>query len=493
MNTIKNSFTKIKASDEFKDKLFKELQAVSLDKKYSINNNTNNAKVTNSSDYRGENQSHIKIYYKQYIAAAAIFCVLIGVIGSKLALMGVQKENDNSEMIAYEPQTEPATGNDHLTINNKEESINNEIAPKADGSSNNIDKATKNNLHDSEIVESSKSYAKGETQKNTTEESKTSSTTNNDNTSKSNGNSNKTAVNKDATLNNEEHIKRSTIQEDKNSSQNQKTTANKPEAIEDSPKLASSIQENANYIETSSVNSIYIPKYEIPETVTFAARRMVPLIIYKGNIYLHSTTTIDSKDVTILIGHKLGTTQNTIDEWSSQKNYSIELASNIGVTDVYSVNGYDDGFRIMTNYKSEDGTNTADFYECLNGITISNGNDILSKLNLKGNIAKASYQSYSDWNNGTNIYHQIVNLNLLDDLFNEIDKGIPYLAENIEDTLGDYRNDEEYKELSLDLKDGTKNITLTILKSGYVSYGNPKIYFKISSSFTKDLWDKLNF
>lgn len=490
MNTIKNSFSKIKASDEFKGKLLKELQATSLKQKYSGNDNINKTKILNTSNYKEEYLNHRKIHYKKYIATAAVFCVLIGMFSSKLALNEIPKENDNSEIIAYDPQTEPVTENDRLTINSNEE--NDKKSQAAASTYSNIDKATKSTVGNLEKVENSKSYAKGETIINTTEENKTTNNRDNIISNKPVAYSDKTTIKNDSTLKANESPKQDIIQDYKDSGSNLTTKANKPEALEDTTALTKSIQENVNSVETASVNSIYIPKYELSQSATYAARRMMPLIIYKGNIYLHSTVAIDSKDVNKLLGQKLGTTKNTIDEWNSEKNYSIELASNIGITDVYTVNGYDEEFRIMTNYKSENGTNTADLYECLNGITISSGNDILSKLNLKDNVARAKFQSYSDWNNGTNIYHPIDNINLLYDLFNEIEKGKPYVAENIEDTLEDYKNDSEYKELSLDLKDGTKNVTLTIFKNGYASYGYPKIYFKIDSNFTKELWDKLN-
>jgi hypothetical protein len=498
MNTIKNSFSKIKASDEFKDKLLKELQAASLQQKPYIDHNINKSKVLNASNYKEEHLKHKKTYQKQYIAAAAIFCVIIGIVGYKSALIGIQKENDNSEIIAYEPQTEPVTGNDSLAINSNEDN-NTSQESKAESSNKYINDRSKNTADDSEKAENFSSYVSSQTISNNSDENKISSNTNKDNISNTTniGNKQATAPNKpvtknDSTLKQEESLNKNILPEDNNSSSNLKLVANKPEALEDKPTLAKSTSENANSVETASVNSIYIPKYELPETATYAARRMIPLIIYKGNIYLHSNITIDSKDVNNLLGQKLGTTKNTLTEENIQKEPSTELASNIGVTDVYSVSGYEVDFRIMTNYKSEDGSNTADLYECINGITISKGSDILSKLNLKGNVAMAKFQSYSDWNNGTDNYHPIDNLNLLNSLLDEIDKGTPYLAENIEDSLGDYRNDSEYKELSLDLKDGTKNITLTILKSGYVSYGYPKIYFKINSNFTEELWQKLN-
>ena len=88
-------------------------------------------------------------------------------------------------------------------------------------------------------------------------------------------------------------------------------------------------------------------------------------------------------------------------------------------------------------------------------------------------------------------FYPINDSDLLNNLFNEINKATPYLPEDIEDSLGDYRNDDEYKEISFDLKDGSKNVTLTILKSGYVYYGYPGIYLKIDANFTEVLWDKL--
>ena len=146
----------------------------------------------------------------------------------------------------------------------------------------------------------------------------------------------------------------------------------------------------------------------------------------------------------------------------------------------------------MTNSKSENGTNFTDFYECLNGITIKKGDDILSKLKVQDNVITAKFQTYDDWNNGTGTFYTINNKDLLKNLLNEINLATPYLPENIETSLDDYRNKDGCKQISFDLKDGVKNVTFTIFKNGYVYYDSAKVYLKIDSNFAEGLWNSLN-
>lgn len=124
-----------------------------------------------------------------------------------------------------------------------------------------------------------------------------------------------------------------------------------------------------------------------------------------------SSTTIDPEDGKKLLGEKLGTTKGNIDEWSKQEEYSKEFASTVGIQDVYTVKGYDKDFRIMTYLENDDGTSYPQFYDCLNGITVKN-------------------------------------LDLLNKFFGEVNRSNPYLLEDIESTLGDYQNDEQYREFN---------------------------------------------
>ncbi|MBK3494261.1 hypothetical protein JFL43_05205 [Viridibacillus sp. YIM B01967] len=64
---------------------------------------------------------------------------------------------------------------------------------------------------------------------------------------------------------------------------------------------------------------------------------------------------IAKQKVKVLRGEKLVRTKGTIDEWSKQDDYATEFASSIGNSDVYSVRGYDESFRIMT-YSEEGGS-----------------------------------------------------------------------------------------------------------------------------------------
>jgi len=504
MNTIKNSFSKIKASDEFKEKLLKELQ------ENQANLNKSNAKTpskSNDLNSLASPKEHLvtkKIYYKQYVGAAATFFILIGIINFKSIIPGFEKVNNNSEVIAYTPQTDPATGKDQLT--GKFEKGNNNVDISSQSSETDIDsekrksdvisKNTENNPA-SKKIESAVPSVKSETTITKVENNIPPKTNENNSNSKIIKNTESLTVEIPVNKNDtdtklEAPLTRNAISKEKDTS-GLPNSDNIINPISEITALTSSnISKNANVKENASANSIYVPKIELPKASTFTTAKMMPLIIYKGNIYIHTSIKTSSGDVENLLGQKLGTTKNTINEWSSKTSYSNELASNIGIIDVYSVKGYDDNFRIMTNSKAEDGTNFNDFYECLNGITITKGEDILSKLKLQNNVVEAKFQNYDDWNNGTGTFYPINNTDLLNNLFNEINQANPYLPDNIETSLEDYRNEDGYKKISFDLKDGLKNVTFTIFKSGYIYYDSAQIYFKINPNFTEELWKNLN-
>jgi hypothetical protein len=235
--------------------------------------------------------------------------------------------------------------------------------------------------------------------------------------------------------------------------------------------------------------TINIPKIELPSGGVTA--KMMPLIVYNGKVYTMSPTTVDVENAKKLLGEKIGTTTGNITEWSKQDEYSKEFASTVGVQDVYTVKGYDKAFRIMTYQENPDGSVYPEFFDCLNGITIKNGSDVFGKLNIKENITNAKYRTFSDWNNGLEAVNEIKNLELLNKFFKEVDKASPYLLEEIESTLGDYQNDEQYREIIVNLKDGSK-VSFTLLKSGYVYYGYTMPYFKVDSKIIEQLWSVLN-
>ncbi|MET3193876.1 hypothetical protein [Bacillus sp. OAE603] len=231
-------------------------------------------------------------------------------------------------------------------------------------------------------------------------------------------------------------------------------------------------------------SGVTIPAIELPKSGETA--KMMPLFVYKGRIYTQSSTKIDPQHVTNLLGEKLGKTKVGLDEWSNQDEYAVEFASSIGEVDVYSVKGYQQEFRLMT-YDVSSGY--AEVYESLNGVTISSGSEIVEKLHLK-NIEKAKSRTYDDWNNSTEKYTEINDKALLHSFVNALNDSIPYLREDVEAKLGNFQNNEQYKELTISLTDGT-NVTLWAVKDGYISYGNA-LYFKIDQKILMNLWNQMN-
>ncbi|GGI15351.1 hypothetical protein [Gottfriedia solisilvae] len=241
--------------------------------------------------------------------------------------------------------------------------------------------------------------------------------------------------------------------------------------------------ENQNIVSSLDKNGVTIPAVELPKSGETA--KMMPLFVYKGRIYTQSSTKIDPSQVKNLLDEKLGKTRAGLDEWSNQDDYAVEFASSIGEVDVYSVKGYQQEFRLMT-YDLSSGY--AEVYESLNGVTISSGSEIVEKLHLM-NIAKAKSRTYDDWNNSTEKYTEINDKALLNSFVDALNDSIPYLREDVEAKLGNFQNNEQYKELTISLTDGT-NVTLWVVKDGYISYGNA-LYFKIDHEVLMNLWNQM--
>ncbi|HEX9026845.1 MAG TPA: hypothetical protein VF839_10350 [Clostridium sp.] len=450
MNKIKNSFSKIKASDEFKGKLAKELL-----------NGPKELKTTKTN-----------LYFRPSIAVATLL-ILIGIISFKLIINASKKGSANLDSMTY-ASNEDSQIND-TTIKEETQDINdnilttevqdilpsnnikNEISSVSEKSSNDNNFTNKKSVHEDVVSKITETVTPNVSDVLVA------------------------SANEKATLSNDVSNDKKNINSNNNVSDNIKTFASDNATSDKIRTFTSNV----------SINSVYIPKVQLPKSNALTTAKMMPLIVYKGNVYICTPIEIPSENAKSLLGRKLGTTKSNINEWSTQSDYSNEFASNIGVTNVYAVHGYDEDFRIMTNITTEDGKNYPEYYECLSGITVKNGADIFEKLKLQGNITQAKFQPFSDWNNGTGTFYTINDLGLLDSLLNEINMATPYLPEDIETSLGDYRNNDECKQISFDLKDGSKNITLSILKSGYVYYGYPRIYFKIDDTFTAELWDKL--
>jgi len=239
----------------------------------------------------------------------------------------------------------------------------------------------------------------------------------------------------------------------------------------------------------SQNGGLTIPAIELPKDTKGVSMDMIGLIVYNGKIYTQTSTDIDPQSGFKLLGEKLGTTKGNIDEWSKQDEYTIEFASTIGQQDVYTVKGYDKDFRIMTYTQYDDG-DYAQFYECLNGITIQNGEDVFGKLNLVGNIVDARFRSYSDWNNGVENYHGIRDMKLLNRFVEELNLTSPIPYDSLTGAMERSRNNDALKSVTIELKDGSL-VNLILLKEGYIRYGYANVYFKMTDEVYQKLWEQL--
>ena len=227
---------------------------------------------------------------------------------------------------------------------------------------------------------------------------------------------------------------------------------------------------------------VKIPAIQLPKDTSNAD--MIGLIVYKGKIYTETSTEINAVEAKAIISDKLGTTKGGIDEWSKRIAYNIEFASTIGKIDVYSVRGYDQDFRIMV-YQEQSDNQYAAFYENLNGITISSGEDVFGKLNIVGNVSSAQWRAFDDWYNDIDNYKPISDMAGLNTFLKELNKTKPLLREQNSDPIS------EYRELTLNLNDGTK-VKLTLLNDGSIYYGFTDVYFQMNESVFLEIWNQLN-
>ncbi|MBE6090616.1 MAG: hypothetical protein E7206_21835 [Clostridium beijerinckii] len=459
MNKIKSSFSKIKASEEFKDKLKMEL----------LNNTSQLGKKTTIN------------YYPFGLKVAAVLLIFLGTASFKLIINNTYKpENIDAGNTTYVSKDEV----DKFTNDN---SISSPVS----------------NKNDNHAIDNSKSNVKAENSagiKNSSNSHDNSPSTNNKyNNNNNNSSNNKVKYSKETPSGNT-NTNKNIASVSQNSDDNNLTPSND---INSSQYATTSTTTNDNSnkngalslnstLRSFSSNAVYIPKFQIPNIQEKTkSTKMVPLIIYNGNVYLKSPISIDSKSSKNILGRKIGTTIGALNEINPMNTYSKNIISNIGTTDVYAVNGYDEDFRIMTNVTLSDGTNSPEIYECLNGITITTGNDFFGKLNLPGNIvnARVQIQTFSNSNSEKENFYTASDPSFLNSFVRELDNSTPYLPENIENSLDDYKNNDKCKKIFLDLKDGSKNIPFTILRNGYIYYGEyPTIYFKISTNFINEIW-----
>ncbi len=227
----------------------------------------------------------------------------------------------------------------------------------------------------------------------------------------------------------------------------------------------------------------YIPPYELPETTDGVEFDMLTLVVFNGGIYTQAESYYgdDALKIDSLTGKHLGYATGTINEWSSQNEYSEEFASSVA-GNVYEVTGYDTDFRICIRNEVEDENGEKmlwiEFLERLNGITLTNGKDLFeTRLNIRNQIEKIQWQSHEDWDNGNgNIQDACIDTGIWEDFLNLLDNGVlvnTWTPEISNETIYDTK---EQAHIIVTNKDGTV-IRLRLIEGGYVGYDSLGWYF----------------
>ncbi|WP_058303589.1 hypothetical protein [Gorillibacterium timonense] len=247
----------------------------------------------------------------------------------------------------------------------------------------------------------------------------------------------------------------------------------------------------ANSLDSSQTapvsGAVTLPKIKLPEN-SGVLMDMIGLFVYKGHIYTQAGTKIAPELAETLRGEKLGRTKGGIDEWSKQEDYATEFAATIGETDIYTVKGYDPGFRLM-GYQMLDGQVYAELYENLNDRVISSGADLFDLLQVKGRVASADYLPFDSWNNGIEKLIPLTNQSGVDAFVDAL-----YSAKPLEKMplveAGLYDNEADQAFLRLHMKDGSE-VELRLFKPGYVSYGMADVIFQVDASVFDKVWNEL--
>ena len=233
----------------------------------------------------------------------------------------------------------------------------------------------------------------------------------------------------------------------------------------------------------ASYDPVVIAKMDLPDMSSGLEMNMIGLVVYQDNIYTQSATSIDAA---ALRGEKLGTTTGGIDEWSSQDDYT-ELASTIGQADIYTVNGYDTDFRIMS-YTEIDGEVFAQLFDQTNGITVSSGADLIGKLNIQGNVDSAQWETFASWNYGLLELQALATDGTLDSFISAL-YGAKPVATSPELEKRVYGS-EDRKIIYLTLEDNTQ-VQLVLFGEGLVRYGDAPVFFEVEEGAFQTFWNGL--
>ncbi|WP_366295972.1 hypothetical protein [Paenibacillus sp. AN1007] len=241
--------------------------------------------------------------------------------------------------------------------------------------------------------------------------------------------------------------------------------------------------------ENSNIVPVEIPKIELPSGDNQNVKAdMIGLVVYHGNVYTESATTVEGADALALRGKRLGKTSGGIHELSSQDDYK-ELASTIGKADIYTVKGYNSDFRIMS-YIEVDGQGYAQFFDKTNGISVSGLSALIGKLNIKDQVIAAQWESFDSWNNGLGQLQKLSVDGSLSSFIEQLFLAAPAAASpELQERL---YGDDNRKILYLTLEDKTRVQLVLFGEESMVRYGYAPVFFKVDQRVFQQLWNSLS-
>ena len=240
-----------------------------------------------------------------------------------------------------------------------------------------------------------------------------------------------------------------------------------------------------------SAHSVKLPKPKIAAGNHATTAKMMNFVVYDNRYYMESGSEIDYADAEKLIDTKLGSTHFAITENTAAQHAAHSTYNGKGIDadatfegDIYTVKGYDDKFRLIG--VNEQGK-YASVFDCTNGLTVSNGSEILGKLKLADNIESMTYARRTD-DFAPAPVRSFSDFSLMNRFFTALDGSTPYLFDSIPSL--DFSVQSDFIDLSLKTRDGFTD-RLTLQKNGYVLYGICQAAFKPDSDTFNTLWSTL--
>lgn len=258
-----------------------------------------------------------------------------------------------------------------------------------------------------------------------------------------------------------------------------------------------SITENSNA--SNPTDGYYIPGIQIENGGSDINACRIPTLVYKGRVYTAGNSNLTIEEGKALMGEKLGVTWNLSsyieDDGTSAGYIDLEKLDDFAAfgegEDVYTVKGYDDGFRLITYSNNENGEYLS-LWECLNDMPLNDGNDLFGQMNIKGNLSSLKWDTFNNWNNGTLDPKEVAIDETVNSFIEAMYSSTPASLDNEEfDKLFLEEGDNKQKFMYLKLKDGT-SVELRLFSNGYVFYsGLYGLVFKVEDIAFNNMWNSL--